>query len=153
MFLEIPDETLDEIGTGRVGRNPRPPRRTSRQDSRSVSPVSIRRKRGAPYMSPVISPLPTGQPQIGGGDYDDDRSMYGDAMNNHGFSSKGVKRRGVRSSHYHYIVGRKETNILIREPYHLEDVTAVTGQKLQSGEKDLMGLARSATRADFTTPN
>jgi hypothetical protein len=96
MLLKIPDQTLNEIDIGRVGRDSRPPRRTSRQDSRSISPVSIRGKRGVPYMSSVISPLPSRQPQIGGGDYDDDMSMYGDDINNHGFSSKGVKRRGVR---------------------------------------------------------
>jgi hypothetical protein len=66
MLLETMGKTVDEIGTGWVGRNPRPPRRTSRQDSRSVSPVSIRGKRGTPYMSPGISPLPTRQLQLRG---------------------------------------------------------------------------------------
>lgn len=32
----------------------------------------------------------------GPGDYDDDMSIYGDDMKNHGFSSEGKKRRGVR---------------------------------------------------------
>jgi hypothetical protein len=65
MLLETMDQTVDATGTGRMGRNPRPPRRTSRQDSRSVSPVSIRGKRGTPDMSPGIS-LPTRQHQLGG---------------------------------------------------------------------------------------
>jgi hypothetical protein len=66
MLLEILDQTVDETGTGEVGLNSRPIRRTSRQESRSVSQVSIREKRGTPYMSPGISPLPTRQPQLGG---------------------------------------------------------------------------------------
>jgi hypothetical protein len=52
-----------------------------------------------------------------------------------------------------YIVGGKESNIFNREPHHQEDVTAATRQKLQSGEEDLMELARSVMRAEFTTPN
>jgi len=32
----------------------------------------------------------------GPGDYDDEMSMYGDDMKNHGFGSEGKKRRGVR---------------------------------------------------------
>jgi hypothetical protein len=89
------DQTVDEIGTGRVGQNSLPFRHTSRQESRSVSPVSTRGKRGMPYMPPGISLLPTGQPQLGGGHYDDDMSMYGDDMRHHGLSLEGKKRRGV----------------------------------------------------------
>ncbi len=35
------------------------------------------------------------------GDYEDEMSMYGDDMKNHGYSSEGKKRRGVGLRHHH----------------------------------------------------
>jgi hypothetical protein len=38
----------------------------------------------------------------GPGSYDDEMSLYGDDLKNHGFSSEGKKRRGVRVKHSRY---------------------------------------------------
>ena len=86
----------------------------------------------------------------GPGSYDEEMSMYGDDMKNHGFGVEGKKRRGVCPKFFllnHLIL------TINRELHLQEDATAATEQKRLNGDEDQTAPEHSATRAAYTTPN
>jgi hypothetical protein len=84
------------------------------------------------------------------GEYEDEISLYGDDMKNHGYTSEGKKRRGVRVlNSLNVSIPNKINSVLLL----LDDATVATERKHPNGEEVQTVLERYAMPVGFTTLN